>query len=260
MRAVDEWLARVLFITDMHSPYHDKRAINLMEKVALGIGVNKVICGGDAADFYAVSTHNKDPKRRDTFFDEVKVTNRLLRRIEGWLHAGRMQPIWLGPQLEFLMGNHEFRLDRYIQERAPEMDGIVSADGLLGLSENGWKVTAYKDHTTAGKLYITHDIGKAGASAVKDAMNSYQDNIVINHLHRIIYLVEGNAKGTPHVAACFGWLGDVTKVDYMHRVKANRDWALGFGIGYLRANGFVYLQPVPIIDYTAVVEGRLFTA
>lgn len=46
----------------------------------------------------------------------------------------------------------------------------------------------------------------------------------------------------------------------MYKVKANRDWALGFGMGYLRENGFVYLQPVPIVEYSCVVEGRLFTA
>ena len=58
---------------------------------------------------------------------------------------------------------------------------------------------------------------------------------------------------------CFGWLGDVRQVDYMFRVKANRDWALGFGVGYVRDNGFVYLQPVPIVEGSCCVEGKLFT-
>lgn len=243
-------LETVLFLPDMHSPYHDKRAVNLVELVAQSIKPHKLVVLGDCPDFYAVSTHNKDPKRKDTFEKEVAITNRLLRRIESWG----------AKELHYINGNHENRLDRYIQETAPEMNGIVSTDGLLGLTAHGWKVTPYKDHTMVGKVYITHDLGKAGASAVKDAMNSYQDNIVLGHLHRMIYLVEGNAKGVPHVAACFGWLGDVTKVDYMYRVKANRDWSLGFGVGYLRDNGFVYLQPIPIVEYSAVVEGRLFTA
>jgi hypothetical protein len=45
----------------------------------------------------------------------------------------------------------------------------------------------------------------------------------------------------------------------MFRVKANRDWALGFGVGYVRDNGFVYLQPVPIVENSCCVEGKLFT-
>lgn len=174
----------------------------------------------------------------------------MLRRVESWGFTDKI----------YVMGNHENRLDRYIEDKAPEMDGIVSTNQLLRLTEHGWKVTPYKDHTQVGKVYVTHDLGKAGANAVKDAMTSYQDNVVIGHLHRSIYLVEGNAKGVPHVAACFGWLGDMNKVDYMYKVKANRDWALGFGMGYLRANGFVYLQPIPIVSYSCVVEGTLFQA
>jgi hypothetical protein len=57
----------------------------------------------------------------------------------------------------------------------------------------------------------------------------------------------------------FGWLGNVDEVDYMHRVKAKKEWSLGFGIGYLdKSTGVVYVQPVPIVNYTAVVEGVLY--
>jgi hypothetical protein len=85
-----------------------------------------------------------------------------------------------------------------------------------------------------------------------------QGNIELSgNTHRISYMVEGNAKGESHVGASFGWLGDVTKTDYMHKVKANRDWALGFGIGYLRPDGIVHIVPVPIIKYSCIIEGEL---
>lgn len=83
--------------------------------------------------------------------------------------------------------------------------------------------------------------------------------MVTGHDHAINYCVRGNATGEAHVSPTFGWLGDRDKVDYMHKIKAYRDWALGFGIGYLGDNGYIYLVPVPIVDYTCVVEGRLFT-
>lgn len=243
-------LETVLFLPDMHSPYHDKRAINLVERVVHVLRPTRIVLGGDVGDFYAVSSHSKDPKRRDTFEDEVAITKQLLRRIEGWRFKQKI----------FIKGNHENRLERYIMDQAPEMNGIVSIDGLLELTAHGWTVVEYKDHTQVGQIYVTHDLGKSGATAVRDALTSYQDNIVINHIHRINYIVEGNARGVPHVAASFGWLGDVNRVDYMYKVRANRDWALGFGVGYLRANGCMYLQPVPIIEYSCVVEGKLFTA
>lgn len=241
-------LRKVLFLTDTHAPYHSVMAYKLIEKVCATVCFDEVITEGDFPDFYAISSHSKDPSRANRFEEEVAVTKKLLRRIESWGFKRK----------RYVMGNHEDRLDRYIHDRAPEMKGIVDCDSLLELTKHGWEVTPYKDHTMVGRVFVTHDVGKAGPSAVKDALNSYQDNVVIGHLHRINYMVEGNAKGVPHVAACFGWLGDVTKVDYMHRVKANRDWALGFGVGYVRDNGWVYLQPVPIIGTSCVVEGKLF--
>ncbi len=241
----------VLFIPDTHCPYHDAKAFDLVEQVARDLKPDITVILGDFADFYAVSSHMKDPSRRETFDEEVQATHKLLRRVESWSPRGRRL---------YLMGNHEDRLSRYIAGQAKEMHGIVTADSLFGLTDHRWEITPYKRHTTLGKLYLTHDLGKAGANAVKDASTSYQDNIVIGHLHRMIYLIEGNAKGKPHVASCFGWLGDVKQVDYMHQVRANRDWALGFGLGYLEADGVAHLQPVPIVGYKCVVRGKIYAA
>jgi hypothetical protein len=110
--------------------------------------------------------------------------------------------------------------------------------------------------TVVGRLYNTHCVGNSSNAA--KAFADYQDNVVTHHNHAIDYMVRGNAKGIPHVSATFGWLGDVSKVDYLHKVKARKNWALGFGVGYLEANGCIHLQPVPLVNYRVVVEGKLF--
>ncbi len=47
----------------------------------------------------------------------------------------------------------------------------------------------------------------------------------------------------------------------MHRIKAIKDWTLGFGIGYLDTKtGIVYLSPVPIVKGTCMIEGKLIVA
>ena len=240
----------ILFVPDTHAPYYDKKAFGLLDKVARKLKPHIVAILGDFADFYAVSSHVKDPSRRMTFDDEVDCVRKLLRNVETW-GAKR----WL-----YVMGNHEDRLARYIASQAAEMNGIVTVDSLFGLTEHHWEITPYKEHVSLGKLYMTHDLGKSGANAVKDAANSFQDNAVIGHTHRMHYLIEGNVKGKPHVAASFGWLGDVKSIDYMHRARANRDWALGFGVGYLEDNGAVHVQPIPIVEYRCVVGGVLYVA
>ena len=106
-------------------------------------------------------------------------------------------------------------------------------------------------------IIITHDCGKAGKYAHYDAQAAFEGNAIIGHTHRLGYAVVGNADGKPHVGAMLGWLGDVEQVDYMHRIRALRDWAHGFGVGYMMPDGCVHVVPVPIINNTVIIEGKI---
>jgi predicted phosphodiesterase len=241
-------LRKVLIVPDCHFPYHDKKAFNLMLKVGKDIKPDVVITLGDFADFYAVSSHSKNPNRKRNLEFEVDETIKGLQQLTA---LGAKQNV-------FISGNHEDRLERYLMDKAPELFNVVRIPDVLGLKEMGWVYVPYKSDFRLGKLNLTHDVGQAGRGSVFGALATYQHNVVIGHTHRLAYVVEGNAKGEAHVSAQFGWLGDRTKADYMHRVKAARDWALGFGIGYLQENGAVHLQPVPIVNNSVVVEGKLY--
>lgn len=242
-------MKKILFIPDTHVPYHDERAFSLMLKAAKAFKPDVVVIQGDFADFYSVSSHSKDPSRAQSLEEELKEVVRALDRV-GSLGAKRKV---------FVEGNHEDRLRRYLQDTSPELASLVSTQRLLGLKKRKWEFVPYKSDIKIGKLNLTHDAGSAGRYAVHKALDTYQHCISIGHLHRMCYVVEGNAAGEYHVAASFGWLGDAKQADYMHRVKAARDWTLGFGVGYLEEkSGTVYLVPVPIVNYTCVVEGRLY--
>lgn len=243
-----EKMQRVLFIPDAHVPYHDKRAMRLLIKVATAEKFDTVVILGDFCDFYQVSFHAKSPDRVMRFKDELRQAAKLLRELEG---CGFKRKI-------YIHGNHEYRLTRYLCDKAPELYELVVKQDLLGLASHGWEEVAYKDDIRIGRVYVTHDVGRAGIYSTRQSMHDYMDNVVIGHNHRMDYHVGGNAKGVAHVGASFGWLGDVSKVDYMHALKARSNWALGFGTAYIRGNGFAYLTPHPIISYTCVVNGRLY--
>lgn len=248
-QAEKEHLERIVVWPDTHAPYHDKRAVELVLHVMDKLLFSKTILIGDFIDYDSVSPHLKNLEYENKLEKELSSAAAILRKIEVRCPGEKF----------YIYGNHEDFLRRYIAGQAPALYHLVDELKYLGISEDKWKVIPYKKDMKVGRVYFTHDVGSTGANAVQAAMNAYQDNVVTGHTHRIKYIVEGNAKGVSHVSASFGWLGDVTKVDYMHQIKARRDWALGFGVGYLRSNGFVYLQPVPIVDYTCVVEGRLFS-
>lgn len=242
-------LEKILFIPDMHVPYQDKRALDLVLKVGETFKPDHVIILGDMIDFYTVSSYSKDPNRALKLELEVNETKKELHRIKA---LGAKNNV-------FVAGNHEDRLTRYLQEKAPELFNIISIQSILELDKIGFEYIPYKEHYKLGKLYITHDCGNAGRYAAHKALDTFQHNVVIGHTHRLCYMVEGNASGEAHLGAMFGWLGDVAQVDYMHSIKAKRDWAMGFGVGYLDpVSGFTYVVPVPMVDYSVVVEGKLF--
>jgi predicted phosphodiesterase len=241
-------MQRWLLIPDTHRPYHDEKAVKLMLKVAKDRKFDGVVILGDYGDFYGVSSHDKDPNRANRLDEELASINEGLDELDALKFKHKI----------FVAGNHEDRMERYLKTKAPELFNMVKVKQLLKLQERGWKYVPYKDHTEIGKLFVTHDTGTAGAYAHYKAQADFQSNVVIAHTHRIGYAVIGNARGRPHVGAMLGWLGDVNEVDYMHRVKALKDWALGFGIAYIEPNGHAHVQPVPIIDYKCVVEGKLY--
>jgi predicted phosphodiesterase len=241
-------LEKILFIPDTHVPYHDRDAFNLMLKAGKLFKPDHVIILGDFADFYGVSSHSKDPNRSLKLKEEVEQTKAALKQVKA-----------LGAKNNaFVAGNHEDRLERYLRDKAPELYDFVSIPKILGIEENGFSYTPYKQSYRIGKLNVTHDTGTAGRFAHYKSLDTFQHNIVIGHTHRLGYAVEGNAQGERHVTAMFGWLGDVKEIDYMHQVKAAKDWTLGFGIGYLdTSTQVVYVTPVPIIKNTCLIEGKL---
>jgi UDP-2,3-diacylglucosamine pyrophosphatase LpxH len=237
---------RLFFISDLHAPYEDKRAVALTFDALEHFKPDVVVVMGDFVDCLAVSHFSKDPARVYGLEHEIRHAQKLLDRIEA-------------KRKIYVAGNHEDRLQRYLMEKAPEVIPFVNIPKLLDLEAKGWEYVPYKDSTRIGKLHITHDVGSAGRYNVYKALDSFQANVVTGHTHRLAYIVEGDALGSSQVSVQFGWLGDFAQVDYMHRVTARRNWAHGFGTGiHDTVTGYVYLKAHPIVDYTCEVDGTIF--
>ena len=239
---------RDIIIPDVHAPYHDKRAVNLiLDHVIPAFDWHGIRVLGDFYDCYPVSFHRKDPLRESSFKKEMDKARILLWRFED---AAEWE------EMTFLEGNHEWRLPRYLADKAPELYEWFMANDPFDLKD--WDVTPYQQDTKIGRINYTHDVGIAGKHALGRSLEAYQDNMVMGHIHRMDYKVAASATGVPHVGACFGWLGDIKKVDYMHSMKARSQWTLGFGVAYRLPNGTTWLVPVPIIKGGCILEGEYF--
>lgn len=240
-------LKRVLFVPDSHHPFVSKSAWACLLRAARKFKPDITVILGDFADCYSVSSHSKDPKRAGNFKSELDAVKKALRELRAAVGDG---------EIHYIFGNHEDRYDRFLAQKAPELSGVASLEELLGLDNLDITTTPYKQHFKLGRLYMTHEVGKAGKYAHYDAQAAFEGNVVIGHTHRLGYAVVGSARGKPHLGAMFGWLGDIESVDYMHRIRALRDWSHGFGVGYLDSEGNIHCQPVPIINGRAIIEGE----
>lgn len=241
-------LEKILIIPDTHVPFEDGAAFAVMMAAARKVRPDTIVFLGDFADFVSVSFHPRTLGTRGyTLQEEVAAVNARLDEIQT-LGATRVV---------FIKGNHEYRLERYLSERAPELFGLVDTAALFRLKERGWECVEYRDHLKIGRMHFTHDVGHAGIYAHRQSRMAYEGNVVIGHCHRVALEISGTAKGPAHVGAMLGWMGDKRSIDYMHVAKAAQ-WSLAFGLAYHeRASGNVHVVPVPIVDYRCVVEGQL---
>ncbi len=238
---------RSLWIPDSHVPNEHGPSFELMLKAGRFLKPDLVVIGGDFADFDSLSAHEPNTvEGKATLKSEVRAVKRRLRQVEALGAATNL----------FILGNHEWRLERFIARQAPALTGVIDVDSLLGLTEAGWVVCPYRKTAKVGKLNVTHDTGHAGINAHRQSATDHLGSTVIFHTHRMAYEVKGRMGGTPYLATMLGWLGDPEKIDYVHQVKASH-WVHGFGVGYHMPNGIVHMQPVPIIEGACFVGGKL---
>lgn len=239
----------ILLIPDCHIPNHDEKAWGVMLRAAMLLKPKHIVILGDFADGETLSSHAPTQPGQHDFEQELAIVNKCLDQLDS-----------LGAENKiYASGNHEFRLDRYLMERAPGLYHSIKWQNVLNLYGRGWTWVPYRKSVKLGKLNITHDTGTAGMNAHRASAKAFGGSCVIGHTHRLAYEVTGRFDGTPYLAAMLGWLGDAEKAaTYLHEAKS-ADWVHGFGVGYLEANGIVHIQPVPIVAGRCIVQGRLVT-
>jgi predicted phosphodiesterase len=238
-----------IILSDVHLPFQHEKSWKLVLKVIKETKPDYVVSIGDLADMMAVMSHTKAKGQGAiTLMDEVERVNPELDRLAA--AAGKAEVHWI-------LGNHEHRFERYIASRAPELEGMTSIEQLFQTKKRGWKVTQYKDHLLLGKLYMTHDVGVGGDRSHIVAEKDFAGNVVTGHTHRQHWSVVGNARGTAHVTATGGWLGDPKYAEYMGGIQKLRYWTHGFNSFELLPNGNVFVHPIPIVDGMCVVRGKV---
>ncbi|HVG83200.1 MAG TPA: metallophosphoesterase [Vicinamibacterales bacterium] len=241
----------ILVCPDTHVPYHDPVAWAVFIAAAKKLRPDVLVIIGDFADCESISSHTKDPQRRQLLVDELDVVREKLDEL-GALRIPRT--IWTE-------GNHEFRLKRAVAERAPELDGMVrTLEEYVGVPERGIEWVPYRRGVNIGRMLFTHDVGRCGVYAARQSLLDVGGNVCFGHSHRAAVAYQGTTKGEGHVSLNVGWLGSYDDIGYLHQVRARRDWQHAFAVIDLDETGCVWGQVIPIVNGGAMVRGQKVAA
>ena len=117
LKSFKDWKAykiqgkRILGLFDLHIPYYDKGALLKAVEYGKKRDVDTILLGGDFMDFYGISFWCKDPNKR-------KILNEIKDGLKVILFLRETFP---KAKIVYKIGNHEERLKRYVQAKAPEL-------------------------------------------------------------------------------------------------------------------------------------------
>lgn len=240
---------RVLFISDIHCPFQDDKAIEAMVLFAQWWKPQTIVFIGDVVDFYAISSFVKDPNRSLKLADELSSAKDTIDFI------CKMLP---DTKKYFIKGNHEARLQKYLWSTAKELANLneLRLEYLLGLKnhdieyiENGnmkFRGTMIK-HGNVVRKYAGYT---ARAEFEKNGISG-----VSGHTHRLATYYHNNEGGS------YVWMeiGCLCRFDAEYLQGETPNWQTGFGIGYFKENSKrFHLEAVPIVNCKAMYGGNEF--
>lgn len=212
-----------LIVSDIHLPYHDIDAIEIALEKAYKNNVDSIYLNGDILDFYQVSRFTKEggamsiKEERDMFFEFI-----------GWIKSNFDVPIY------YKAGNHEERLAKYINDKAPDLAQLpeLSLSGFLKLDELDVQFVDGRQKALMGKLIVVHghEFGESIFSPVNPARGLFlraKSSTLAGHNHQTSEHHENNLKNDS--MACFS-TGCLCQLTPNYRPFAYTKWNHGFAI------------------------------
>lgn len=110
------------------------------------------------------------------------------------------------PTLNFTMGNHEYRLNRYIDEN-PILEGCFDIEGFI--KSEGWDVHPYLVPFWIEGICFMHFMpnaasGKAVGGGIENKLNKFPHSFVHGHQQQYQFGRRQNLEGRPHFGICAG--------------------------------------------------------
>lgn len=236
-------------ISDIHYPYQDQKAEDIALAFMTDYKPDILVWNGDIFDFYAVSSYEKDVKKKMNIQDEI---DHGYSRMKTWVNE-------LGPKTKhyFRMGNHEARLSKMTVKLAPALSALRSLNLEDNLDLKALGVKYIPDHKDLyiGNLLFIHGsvVRKHGGNSARGHYEQYGCSVIMGHTHRLAVAYKRNKYGT-HTLIENGTLCDFD-VEYAQFP----DWQHGFTTINFDGDDFSVSQH-PIINYKLITPDKVYIA
>ena len=214
-------------LNDIHWPYHDKiaydKALKMMQKWP---DLRGIYLNGDICEIESVSSHPKSPRAQQSLLDELDYANKKFDQLE---------EIFGDIPIDYLAGNHENRIYRYLRDVAPHLWGMLEAPKLFRFDER--KNFRFHDYGPSqlvkvgqtADFYCRHEPLVGGAFHAKGSAEKSLVSLIYGHTHVHQQYTHKKFGPIPKnvTAVSNGWLGDISKACFDYRGSKD-NWQLGF--------------------------------
>lgn len=233
---------KALIINDVHSKFHDRRAI----EVAVNHGAKRdcdiVIINGDLFDFYQFSRFDKNNRIRAEFYSEREWVQDFLLLLQKTFG-----------KVVFKKGNHDIRREQLIQKLSadvPEMQGLEDLSDYIMFDGSTVEVVEDYDIIEFGKLNLIHGHeyqGGGGVHVAYNRLNKAMDNVISGHSHVTQSSMKKTVTGKFYGSWAVGCLCSLSP-----RYNPQNNWNHGFAIVERDYTGDF------VVDNRRIIDGRIF--
>lgn len=232
----------ILFLSDIHLPYHDIKALTLALEYGKSKNVNTIYLNGDILDCYKASFHEQDPKNRDMGYELE----------QGRQFIDLLKREFPKAKIFYKFGNHELRWERFLRVKAPICLGMEEfrLDVLLKLREKGVTCIENKQLVVAGKLHMIHGNEYKGGGGINVARTLWLragDNVIAGDKHKTQSGLKTNIDKSVTGTWSVGCLCELNP-DYL----PFNEWNLGFAHITIESDGKF------AVDNKQIIEGKIY--
>lgn len=184
---------KVMVISDLHIPFIDFKAFDVMMSYAEDYEPNTLVIAGDLVDFYRLSKFDKDPTRKDSTQDEIDLAKEYLYEIRNRLPT---------THIVLQKGNHESRIQTSLWQnpefhslRAINLKKLLDLDNLnieyMDGTYDYWKES--NCHLKIGDMLVMHGDNRLNGAKLScntgysawNTMKTMMSSVSMGHNHRL---------------------------------------------------------------------------